>query len=74
MFCAVAYGDKVATSPDGLVWILRSLPISSNWCDICWVEHKKVFCAISENDDKAVTSSDGITWTHHMYTTANSFR
>lgn len=73
VFCAVAYGTAVAfTSPDGVTWTQRTLPVSTNWQAIAW--NGNVFCAIAYNTNIAATSPDGITWTQQTLSNSRAWR
>lgn len=70
IFCAVSTNstDRVATSPDGETWTLRtSGEETSQWVTIAWSPSLGIFCALADTgfNDRCMTSSDGITWTSH---------
>lgn len=61
VFCAVASGSAVAiTSPDGVTWTERTLPVSTLWNSVEW--DGSVF--IAQGGYGLATSPDGITWTN----------
>jgi len=74
IFVAVAYtggGSRCATSPDGLVWTLRSsLSNLIDWSDVCWSPELSRFVAVGnldvsetiKNSNVAVSDDGGITW------------
>ena len=63
VYCAVAIGTTIAaTSPDGITWTQRVLPVSALWSSIVW--NGTVFCIVASGGvTTAATSPDGITWT-----------
>lgn len=62
LFCALARESaRLMTSPDGISWTLRTIP-DFKWKGICWSPKARIFCAVA--DSAAMTSSDGIRWTH----------
>lgn len=65
LFCTVLYGTAIAaTSPDGITWTQRTLPIAAKWTAIAWKDTvTKLFCAVAEGGTIAATSPDGINWT-----------
>lgn len=64
VFCALGTGTQAATSPDGITWTARTMPVSASvWEAICW--NGSVFCAVGQTLAVAAISSDGITWTTH---------
>ena len=74
LFCAVgSLGTlRVATSPDGVTWTLRSASNNSlDWTGVCWSPELGLFCAVSGNgtstgNDTVMTSDDGINWTTQL--------
>ncbi|WP_287664531.1 phage tail protein [Accumulibacter sp.] len=58
-FCAVAYGSKCATSPDGATWTEHDMPTTINWQDVA--TNGDIFVAIGPY--AVYTSEDCITWT-----------
>jgi hypothetical protein len=68
LFVAVASAGngtgRVQTSPDGVVWTLRSAP-DRDWASVCWAAELGLFCAVSVSGvgDRAMTSPDGVVWT-----------
>jgi hypothetical protein len=66
-FVAVVAGPAreasyAATSPDGITWTRRALPVSSAWVSV--THGNDTFVAISAG--LAATSPDGVTWTLHQ--------
>ena len=46
LFCAVAQSSNIAaTSPDGINWTQRVMPVSASWVSIAW--NGSVFCAVA---------------------------
>jgi hypothetical protein len=70
LFVAMPYGTgTVATSPDGITWTQRSMPVVANWTAVTYGGGQ--FVAVT-NGAVAATSPDGITWTARVLpTTAN---
>ncbi len=71
LFCAinqaaVIIDEFIWTSPDGINWTNRTVPISYSWASIEWSPSLGIFCAISTNGQKSLTSPDGIVWTDHV--------
>ena len=56
--------DECATSPDGIAWTARSMPLVGNWDDVCWQAGDSKFYAVDANvvTGSYASSSDGITW------------
>lgn len=62
LFCALACKPaRLMTSPDGISWTLRTIP-DFKWKGLCWSPKARIFCAVT--NFAAMTSSDGIRWTH----------
>ena len=60
-FVVTAYNTSIAlTSPDGVTWTQRALPLSSSWLPVCF--GAGVF-VILDQTSIALTSPDGVTWT-----------
>ena len=60
-FCSVAFNSNVcATSPDGITWTDRVMPVSDYWQDI--ISNGSIFVAVGSTSN-CYTSPDGITWT-----------
>ena len=50
LFCAVASsgtGDRVMTSPDGIVWTSRTSAADNTWYAVTWSPELGLFCAVS---------------------------
>ena len=73
---AIAYGNGVFvaldsssntraySSPDGITWTARTLPVAINWSAIIYANNQFVaVSAGSSSSNVAATSPDGITWT-----------
>ena len=63
------------SSPDGITWTSRTLPVSNEWQDVAW--NGTVFCAVSDSggtSTDAATSLDGITWARRALPTAGYWR
>jgi hypothetical protein len=61
LFCAVASsgtGNRVMTSPDGIVWTVRASAADNSWYDLCWASELGLFCAVafSGTGNRAMTS------------------
>jgi predicted RecA/RadA family phage recombinase len=58
-------GSRVMTSPDGIIWTLRTTPTDNQWYDITF--GNGLFVAVAGNGtgtgDRVMTSPDGINWT-----------
>ncbi len=62
MFCAISTGTAAATSPDGITWTPRTLPVTAGaWTSIAF--GNSLFCIVAGSAADAATSPDGITWT-----------
>ena len=64
-FIAVASSSSIAaTSPNGITWTQRVLPVSAYWRSVTYGNN--TFVAVASNSTIAVTSPDGITWTQRV--------
>jgi hypothetical protein len=74
VFVAVSSGsDIAATSPDGITWTQRTMPLSSNWLSITYAN--ALFVAVSSTSGTiAATSPDGITWTQRTLPSSSNWR
>jgi hypothetical protein len=64
LYVAIAYNTNfVATSPDGITWTQRTLPVTANWRSIAWSPERGIFVIVSSGSAIAVSSPDGINWT-----------
>jgi hypothetical protein len=68
LFCAVAdtgIGNRVMTSPDGIVWTARVSAADNEWVSVCWSPELRLFCAVAVTGvgNRVMTSPDGIVWT-----------
>ena len=71
-FVAIASGTNVsATSPDGITWTARTMPVSGAWTGIAY--GSGIFYAVTyDNTSIAASSPDGITWTSRTMTSTFS--
>ena len=46
----INYSNQTVTSPDGINWTLRTLPISEYWKGICWSPELSMACVIGEQN------------------------
>jgi hypothetical protein len=69
LFVAVANGgtgNRVMTSPDGIVWTSRSSANDTfSWYSVCWSPELMLFVAVATagTGNRVMTSPDGIVWT-----------
>ena len=68
LFVAVAEtgtGNRVMTSPDGIVWTSRTSAVDNAWQSVCWTDVLGLFVAVSSDGtgNRVMTSPDGIVWT-----------
>jgi alpha-tubulin suppressor-like RCC1 family protein len=55
--------NRLMTSPDGINWTTRTIPVDNDWTDICWSSELGLFVVISNNGtNRIMYSSDGINW------------
>jgi len=72
-FVAVAYGSTIAaTSPDGITWTQRTLPVSASWRSVTYGNN--TFVAVASSSSIAATSPDGITWTQRTLPVSAQWR
>jgi hypothetical protein len=71
----VAIGENYAmTSPDGVVWTLRTLPEANTFSAIGWAPSLNLLVAVgATGTHRVVTSPDGITWTARTASAANQW-
>lgn len=65
LFAAVSVGgvgSRIATSPNGTAWTLRTGTDIGAWSSIVWSPELGIFVVVSTTSQAAI-SSDGITWT-----------
>lgn len=62
-FCMLSENGKYAVSSDGRSWTVGDLPVSAVFPRIIWNGSR--FCAVSYQDDIAITSENGTLWTVH---------
>lgn len=66
-------GDRVMTSPDGIIWNIRNSAADNSWIGV--THGNGVFVAVSGNGaNRVMTSPDGITWTLRTAGVANVWR
>jgi len=58
-----AINNQVMTSPDGIVWTNRTIPVIGQWRHVAWSSGLGQFCAVGSINPRIMTSPDGITWT-----------
>lgn len=68
LFVAVAdtgTGNRVMTSPDGLIWTTRASAADNGWNYVVWSSELSLFVAVaySGSGNRVMTSSNGISWT-----------
>ena len=59
----VVVGIDVPFVESTIRWEIHTLPSRTNLSDIYWSPELRLFCAVVYSSNKAMTSSDGITWT-----------
>ncbi len=64
LFVAIS-STNIITSPNGITWTTRSLPVNNYWTDIIYSSQLQLFVAVANtgNNDRIITSSNGIDWT-----------
>ena len=67
MFCAVAatgVGNRVMTSPDGIVWTARTSAADNNWYWVCWSPDLSLFCAVASSGagNRVMTNAPAATY------------
>ncbi len=63
LFCLTGTDDKIATSPDGLAWTLRTSPADIDQ-DVAWSAEKGLFVAVGLGPTNFIaTSPNGVVWT-----------
>ena len=78
IFCAVSFsgsGNRVMTSPDGIIWTTRSYPVENSWTAVCWSPELNILCAVggTSTGNGVMTSPDGVTWTSRASAANNSW-
>jgi predicted RecA/RadA family phage recombinase len=66
LFVAVSnsgVGNRVMTSPDGVIWTSRTSASDNNWSSVTFGNNLFVAVSTSGTGNRVMTSSDGITWT-----------
>jgi hypothetical protein len=62
---ATHVGNRIATSPDGITWTLRSTPASNTWIETAWSPTLNLLITVAQSGTPSLMrSSDGITWTN----------
>ena len=62
-FCTSEVPWRVMTSPDGINWTLRNVPVANYWRSVTFANGLFVAVSSSGTDNRVMTSPDGITWT-----------
>ena len=75
-FTGSSTSSQLITSPNGINWTPRLIPIDNNWSSVCWADEIGLFAASAYSgtgtNNKVMTSSDGINWTIRPATTTAS--
>ena len=77
LFAAMTSGNRIQTSPDGVVWTDRFTLNNGSGTSICWSEEIGCFIGVLYSGDisvRVVRSVDGITWTEHSASSTNSWQ
>jgi hypothetical protein len=58
-------GNRVMTSPDGLIWTSRTSASDASWTSVCWSPQLTLFVAVASSTTgyRVMTSPDGVIWT-----------
>jgi hypothetical protein len=58
-------GNRVMTSPDGIIWTTRTSAANNSWYSIAWSPELSLFVAvaITGTGNRVMTSPNGLTWT-----------
>ncbi|PRW79267.1 hypothetical protein C7A10_32625, partial [Pseudomonas fluorescens] len=72
VFVAVSFSGTASTSPDGITWTGRALPVNTNWQSVTY--GNGVFVAVANGSTIAATSPDGITWTQRTLPASASWQ
>lgn len=71
-FVAVSSNSAIAaTSPDGIAWTQRTLPVSTQWRAVAY--GNGTYVAIAAGGSIGATSPDGITWTQRTLPTTTAW-
>ena len=77
LYCAISQSvrlDSIMTSPDGITWTLRNLPVALELGGIIWADTLGKFVAIGANSGGAASysavSTDGINWSTYVLPTS----
>jgi hypothetical protein len=54
--------NKLATSPDGLTWTVRTLPVTATWTGLAYSATESLWMVVSAAGHTAVSSNNGLTW------------
>ena len=67
LFCAVGGTSEngIITSPDGINWTERTMPLDQQWAEVIYADGPDVFVAvaISGTTQRVMTSANGTAWT-----------
>ena len=79
LFVAVATsgtGNRVMTSPDGIVWTSQTSAADNDWRSVVWAGELDLFVAVASSGtgDRVMTSPDGIVWTVQSSAADNNWR
>jgi hypothetical protein len=70
-------GDRIMRSIDSMnIWSTVSSPADYNWTSITWSADLSLFCAVasSGNNNRVMTSPDGLTWTLRTSASNNNWQ
>ena len=70
LFCLASYAGTVKTSADGDTWVSKTIPISSNWYRVRFLNDK--FVIVGKNGT-IVISTDGNTWKNTAVSESSSY-
>lgn len=70
LYVVLGVSTSFVTSPDGIVWTTRTLPVSSSYEKVIFANG--LFVAVGSGA-VVITSPDGITWTQRSITATNPF-
>jgi hypothetical protein len=67
-------GKRVATSPDGATWTIRSTPVDNFWQSVTFGNGLFVAVSQSGTNNRVMTSPDGINWTSRISAANNAWQ